>query len=111
MKIGHVAIWCQNLEEMKHFYTHFFNAKSNDIYENSSKGFRSYFLTLADGPRIELMQMDAVLASSGDVNTQFTGPAHIAFSVGSETKVEQMAATFIANGYEVLDGHCILLNL
>lgn len=48
--------------------------------------------------------MDSVLESSVDVNTQFTGFAHIAFSVGSETKVEEMAATFIANAYEVLDG-------
>lgn len=55
MRIEHVAIWCQKLEEMKYFYEHFFNAKSNDKYENSTKGFCSYFLTLPDGPRIELM--------------------------------------------------------
>ncbi|PKH07855.1 VOC family protein [Moritella sp. Urea-trap-13] len=104
MRIEHVAIWCKNLEEMKHFYTHFFNAKSNDKYENPSKGFRSYFLTLPDGPRIELMQMDSVLISAADVFPQLTGLAHIAFAVGSEAKVDAMAANFRANGYEVLDG-------
>ena len=104
MRIEHVAIWCKDLEQMKRFYTHFFNAKSNDKYENKTKGFRSYFLTLPDGPRIELMQMDSVLISAADVYPQFTGLAHIAFSVGSELKVDQMAATFITNGYEVLDG-------
>ncbi|EDM67903.1 hypothetical protein PE36_18875 [Moritella sp. PE36] len=61
MRIEHVGIWCKDLEQMKCFYTHFFNAKSNDKYENKTKGFRSYFLTLSDGPRIELMQMDSVL--------------------------------------------------
>ena len=51
MRIEHVAIWCKDLERMKHFYAHFFKAKSNGRYENSTKGFRSYFLTLPDGPR------------------------------------------------------------
>ena len=59
---------------------------------------------MPDGPRIELMQMDSVLISAADVYPQFTGLAHIAFSVGSEVKVDEMAATFIANGYEVLNG-------
>lgn len=104
MRIEHVAIWCENLESMKCFYEQFFEANSNDKYENTSKGFRSYFLTLADGPRIELMQMDSVLLSEVDVYPQFTGLAHIAFSVGSELKVDQMATTFLENGYEVLDG-------
>lgn len=104
MRIENVAIWCKDLEEMKRFYTQFFNATSNDKYENPSKGFRSYFLTLAGGARIELMQMDSVLISAADVYPQFTGLAHIAFAVGSEVKVDAMAATFIANGYEVLDG-------
>jgi len=43
MRIEYVAIWCKDLEEMKHFYTHFFNATSNEKYENRTKGFRSYF--------------------------------------------------------------------
>ena len=93
MRIEHVAIWCKDLEEMKHFYMHFFNATSNEKYENRTKGFRSYFLTLSGGPRIKLMQMDSVLISAADVYPQFTGLAHIAFSVGSELKVDQMAAT------------------
>ncbi|WP_392341021.1 VOC family protein [Moritella marina] len=104
MRIEHVAIWCKDLETMKCFYTHFFNAKSNAKYENTRKGFQSYFLTLPDGPRIELMQMDSVLISAADVFPQFTGLAHIAFAVGSEAKVDAMATEFIAQGYEVLDG-------
>lgn len=104
MRIEHVAIWCEDLENMKQFYEHFFDAKSNNKYENSTKGFRSYFMTLSGGPRIELMQMDSVLISAVDVYPQITGLAHIAFSVGSELKVDEMASTFINNGYEVLDG-------
>ena len=104
MRIEHVAIWCENLEKMKRFYEHFFDAISNDKYENIRKGFRSYFLTLPDGPRIELMQMDSVLISETDVYPQITGLAHIAFSVGSQQKVDEMAASFVAKGYELLDG-------
>lgn len=104
MKIEHIAIWCHKLENVKYFYEHFFNARSNEKYENPAKGFSSYFLTLPDGPRIELMQMDSVLILPVDVYTQFTGLAHIAFSVGSEKKVDLLSERFIADGYEVLDG-------
>lgn len=104
MRIEHVAIWCENLEAMKAFYEQFFGAKSNEKYENPVKAFQSYFLTLPDGPRIELMQMDSVLVSSVDVTPQVTGLAHIAFSVGSQEKVDAMATNFADQGYEVLDG-------
>ena len=104
MKIEHIAIWCKDLENMKCFYERYFNAESNDKYENQAKGFSSYFLTLPEGARIELMHMDTVEVLAADVYTQFTGLAHIAFSVGSEEKVELMTEKFAADGYEVLDG-------
>ncbi|WP_019614208.1 VOC family protein [Psychromonas ossibalaenae] len=104
MKIEHVAIWCKKLETMKYFYEHYFDAKSNEKYENPAKGFSSYFLTLPDGPRIELMNMDSVLMLPVNVYSQFIGMAHLAFSVGSEDKVNQITEKFISDGYEVLDG-------
>lgn len=103
MRIEHLAIWCENLEKMKHFYQYFLDANCNDKYENSINGLRSYFMTFSDGPNIELMQMDPVLIAAVEAYPQFT-LAHIAFSVGSEFKVDQIASTFVANGYEVQNG-------
>lgn len=104
MKIEHVAIWCNSLESMSSFYQHYFGAKSSDKYENKAKKFSSYFLTLPEGARIELMSMASFQILPSDLYVQFTGLAHMAFSVGSEDKVNQMTETFIADGYEVLDG-------
>lgn len=104
MKIEHVAIWCSDLEKMKRFYEQYFAAVSGTKYENSHKGFSSYFLSLESGARIELMKMDTVKVLSVDAYTQFTGLAHIAYSVGSEQKVDEMTQQFIADGYEILDG-------
>ncbi len=41
MKIEHVAIWTERLEELKGFYEKYFNAVSNDKYHNPKKHFSS----------------------------------------------------------------------
>lgn len=103
MKIEHIAIWTKDLEAMKSFYQTYFNATSNDKYVNS-KGFSSYFLSFNDGARIELMKMDSIPESKDDVYQQYTGLIHLAFSVGSEDKVDEMTARFRQDGFEILDG-------
>lgn len=104
MKIEHVAIWCNNLEKMKSFYECYFEAKSNDKYVNSSKGFSSYFLTLPEGARIELMTMNSIQTMPTDNSAPFIGLAHLAFSVGSEEKVNELTGKFTTDGYALLNG-------
>ena len=36
MKIHHIAIWTFQLEEMKEFYTRYFNGSSNEKYKDSN---------------------------------------------------------------------------
>lgn len=55
MKIHHIAIWTFQLEEMKEFYTRYFNGSSNEKYINPKKGFESYFLHFDEGTDLELM--------------------------------------------------------
>lgn len=55
MKIHHIAIWTFRLEEMKEFYTRYFNGSSNEKYINPKKGFESYFLHFDEGTDLELM--------------------------------------------------------
>jgi lactoylglutathione lyase len=104
VKIEHVAIWCQDLEGLRQFYETYLGARSNPKYVNQAKGFESYFLSFESGARMELMRMPWILEAREDSFRQSTGLAHLAFSVGSEERVEALTAALSAAGYEVLDG-------
>ena len=102
MKIDHIALYVNDLEAGKNFFKTFFQAKSNEPYHNQRTGFRSYFLTFDDGSRLELMTKPD-LTDSGDLLNRY-GYAHLAFSVGSEEKVDSMTKRLSENGYPVISG-------
>ncbi len=66
MKIEHIAIWAKDIEKLKDFYTHYFQATAGVKYFNEKKNFQSYFLTLDDNCRLELMQMPGILERTND---------------------------------------------
>ncbi len=102
MTIEHIAMYVNDLESARNFFVKYFNASSNDGYHNKTTDFRSYFLTFDDGARLEIMNkpdmkdMDKPLAR--------TGYAHIAFSVGSKEKVDELTLRLREDGYEVISG-------
>lgn len=102
MKIEHIAIWCKNLELMKIFYEHYFDAISTVMYINQKSGFLSYSLTLLDGAQIKLMKMDSIEVLSVEAYKQFIGFAHIAFKAGSIERVNEIITRFASEGMEVL---------
>jgi lactoylglutathione lyase len=104
MKIEHVAIYTKDLEGLRAFYIKYFQAISNDLYVNSKKGFRSYFLSFSDGARLELMQMESIPDSLNDPIAQFTGIIHLAFSLGSRSAVDRMSEQLREDGFRILDG-------
>jgi lactoylglutathione lyase len=104
MYIEHIAIWVNDLEKMKAFYCNYFNATAGEKYHNPLKQFNSYFLSFDNGARLELMQMPSVPVTKDDVYKQFTGLIHFAVSLGSKEKVDELAAKFKKDGYELLDG-------
>jgi lactoylglutathione lyase len=101
MKIEHLAIWVSDLEEMRIFYTHYFDLVSGEKYINDKKGFTSYFLTFGDGlSRIELMnKMDITTDYKNRGN--ILGLAHIAFSVGSKEAVNQLTERLRSDNYTI----------
>ena len=101
--IQHVAIWVSDLEKMKDFYVKYFNGVPNNLYHNKSTGFKSYFLTFSDNSKLELMQMPSVSEEKGS-EKQFLGLAHIAFSVGSVEKVNQLTDLLIKDGCKLISG-------
>ena len=102
MKIDHIAIWTSNLEGLRNFYMHYFDASSNEIYYNHSKEFRSYFLSFDGDCRIEIMEMPKIPKSKNDPLKQFTGIIHFAIKVGSKTEVNKLTETIKNDGFKVV---------
>ena len=102
MKIEHIAMYVNDLEKMKQFFEKYLGAVSNSGYHNKNTDFRSYFLSLEDGARLEIMNRHNMLDS--EKNLQRTGYIHIAFSVGSKEKVDELTAQLKNDGYEVVSG-------
>lgn len=102
MKIEHIAMYVNDLESAKEFFIKYFDATSNNEYHNLKTDFRSYFLSFDDGTRLEIMNKPNMLDYKKDVNR--TGYIHIAFSLGSAEKVDQLTAKLLEDGYEVISG-------
>lgn len=102
MKIEHIALYVQDLEAARDFFVKYFGGCSNELYHNQKTGFRSYFISLSEGARLELMNRPG-LAPHADPNTE-TGYAHIAFSVGSEEAVNTLTERLRGDGYAVYNG-------
>jgi lactoylglutathione lyase len=102
MKIEHLAIWTRDLEKMKAFYETYFQARANEKYTNQKKSFHSYFLSMGDGARLELMQMPGIPESTNNIYDQFSGLIHFAISVGSKEEVDSITEKLRHDGYEVV---------
>ena len=102
MKIEHIAMYVNDLEATKFFFINYFDAKANSGYHNNTTGFRSYFLTFADGARLEIMNKPGM--SDLEKDTTRTGYIHIAFSVGSKEKVDALTDRLKTDGYDVISG-------
>lgn len=102
MKIEHVALYVNDLEKARDFFIKYFDGKSNDGYHNKTTDFRSYFISFDDGSRLEIMTKPNLADTAKEVNR--TGFIHLAFSVGSKEKVDELTARLKNDGYEVLSG-------
>lgn len=102
MKIEHIALYVNNLEDARNFFIRYLEAKSNDGYHNPRTNFRSYFLSFNDGARLEIMNKPEMQDLPKELAR--TGYAHIAFSVGSKERVDALTAKLEADGYEVISG-------
>ncbi|MDE5835359.1 MAG: VOC family protein [Ruminococcus sp.] len=99
MRIEHIAMYVVDLERAKDFFVKYFNAVPNNMYHNKKTDFRSYFLLFDEGTRLEIMnkpQLDNIK------DTNRTGYAHIAFSLGSAENVDRLTAELKADGYTVI---------
>ena len=82
MKIAHIALYTNDLDRARTFY-------------------QTYFLSFADGARLELMTRPQLSASANGV---CVGWAHLAFAVGSRENVDALTARLRTDGYVVVSG-------
>jgi len=105
MILEHVAIWANDLEAMKDYYSKYFHGRANAKYYNSKTGFESYFLTFESGARLELMKSPALADNLNDtVNKQHLGITHLAFGVATMDEVDLKARQLQDNGFKILRG-------
>lgn len=102
MKIDHIAMYVNNLEKTRNFFVSYFDAKSNELYHNKNTDFKSYFLTFKDGSRLEIMNKPNM--KDDEKNLTRTGFIHLAFSVGSKEKVDELTQQLETDGFKVISG-------
>lgn len=102
MRIEHIAIWAHDLEGMRNFYTHYFDAMSGSCYYNHSKEFRSYFLSFGGESRLELMEMPTIANNKNDYRKHYIGFAHLALRVGSRERVDHITEMLRHDGFEII---------
>ena len=101
MKIEHIALYVNKLEEVRDFFIKYFKGQSNELYHNQKTGFCSYFINFDNGSRLEIMNKPNITDNKKDLNS--TGYAHIAFSVGSKEQVDELTSKLKNDGYEVIN--------
>jgi lactoylglutathione lyase len=97
VRIEHVALWTTDLAALAVFWAeHFGGRLSAEYVSHNREGFRSIFVTLPEGARIELMTGPWV----GPAHPHETqdGWAHVAISLGSEAAVDAQATIFARLG-------------
>jgi len=95
-RIEHIAIWTRDIEVMRAFYSEALGGASGRLYENRVTGFKSYFMSFGEGPRLELMHQPGRAPSS-----TAAGGGHIALALGSRAAVDEAIATLRQRGVSV----------
>jgi glyoxylase I family protein len=87
MKIHHIAITVNNLEESRQFYQDFFKFNTHKIFERKDLGAKAIFLELS-GFYLELWQFKDLKDNSDDLrDIKVRGIRHIAFEVENLDKI------------------------
>ncbi|MCW8351988.1 VOC family protein [Citrobacter portucalensis] len=97
MKIAHMALWTQDLEQQARFWVSFFDGKINEKYRSKTNpGFESYFVKIGEEIAIELMTKPGLIGQQHDNNR--CGWVHLAISVGGNENVDAIALQALEQG-------------
>lgn len=100
MEISHFAVFVNDLEKIKNFYEKYFEVKCGPMYHNPKTGLKTYFLTFNNGSRLEIMTRPDIIQV--EKNVKSAGYIHIAISVKSKDKVDQLTKLLENDGYHII---------
>lgn len=101
LRIEHIALWANDLELLREFYTKYFDVACGTKYTNPAKRFSSYFLTFGGGgARIELMAKPGVAGRASCCD--MAGLAHFSVALGSREAVDSLTERLRRDGHTVL---------
>lgn len=100
MKIEHIALYVNDLERAKDFFTRYFHATAGEKYHNPKTGFQSYFLSFQGECRLEIMSNPQMV--NMEKLPARTGYAHIALSVGTKETVNSLTEQLRKDGYRII---------
>ena len=103
-RIEHIALWTEDIERLASFYAEYFGATVGPKYANPRKGFESRFVTFQSGARLEVMTTSQLRPLQHEPGAQRMGMTHLAFSLGSEERVDELTATLREAGFAIEDG-------
>jgi lactoylglutathione lyase len=100
MRISHIALYVDDLENMKSFYEKYFDAKSNKMYHNQKTSLKTYLLKFDNGSSLEIMTREKLNKINKELNN--IGYIHIAFSVGCKDNVNKLTRQLENDGYKII---------
>ena len=81
----------------------YYQAKTNEKYHNKNTGLQTYFLSFPDSEtRLEIMTRPEL--SVREDKSMNEGFIHLAFSVGSKEKVDELTERLVKDGFRCLSG-------
>ena len=104
IRLEHVAVWTCDIERLAAFYCNYFDGCAGEKYANCAKGFESRFVSFGAGARLEIMRTTSLHPLVSAPGAQRMGLTHLALSVGSVERVNELTGRIRADGYQVLDG-------
>jgi lactoylglutathione lyase len=104
VRIEHIALWTDDIERLAGFYARYFGAHVGAVYVNPGKGYESRFLTFEGGARLELMKTSTLRPVVHEPGIQRMGLTHLAMSLGTERRVDELTGELRAAGFAVVDG-------
>ena len=103
-RIEHVALWTHDVGRLRDFYVRYFGARAGASYRNDGKDFDSCFLEFDGGARLEIMRTGRLELAVAAPGAQRLGLTHLAITVGSDGRVDELTRELAAAGHAVLDG-------
>lgn len=103
-RIEHIALWTADIERLADFYAKYLGASIGGLYVNTAKGFESRFLTFEGGARLELMKSAKLNPVRHEPGVGHLGLTHLALSLGSESRVDEVTGVLRSAGFVIADG-------